>query len=352
MEKRTELACFQTLEFKRSPWTRWASSLAIHAALLIAIILLPVSVSTLHRSPARMTTVSLTAPRPLAPRVTPSVKKLQASVVIPPVMKPLPRLPFQLPPQSTPPRPAVTPELALPQPAPLWPQPKPLETKIAAPGIELPKPAIPDHPVARQEVFASTSTAPAGPGAAVRTVKTGTFGDPNGVQASATSASKALTVAQTGSFDASPGWGPGNGASKGRVVASAGFGSAGTAGSSSGGPGRGAVRGAGFGEFVPAPVSARAAPAAPRETPVEITFKPKPAYTPEAREKRLEGDIQLEVLFSATGQVRVLRLLHGLGSGLDENARSAASQIRFHPATRDGNPVDVTGTVHIVFELS
>jgi hypothetical protein len=60
----------------------------------------------------------------------------------------------------------------------------------------------------------------------------------------------------------------------------------------------------------------------------------------------------LEVVFSSTGEIRVLRLVRGLGFGLDESARTAASQIRFHPSTRNGNPVDTTGTVHIVFELS
>jgi hypothetical protein len=48
----------------------------------------------------------------------------------------------------------------------------------------------------------------------------------------------------------------------------------------------------------------------------------------------------------------VIRLVRGLGYGLDENARDAASRIRFHPGTRNGAPVDMTGTVHIVFELS
>jgi TonB family protein len=88
------------------------------------------------------------------------------------------------------------------------------------------------------------------------------------------------------------------------------------------------------------------------ETPVEITFKPRPAYTPEARENRIEGEVLLEVLFSATGQVHILRVTRGLGFGLDENARNAAAQIRFQPGTRGGSPVDMKGVVHIVFALS
>lgn len=75
-------------------------------------------------------------------------------------------------------------------------------------------------------------------------------------------------------------------------------------------------------------------------------------YTPEAREKRIEGEVLLEILFSADGQIRVLRVARGLGFGLDESARAAASQIRFQPGTRGGSPVDMKGTVHIVFALS
>jgi TonB family protein len=85
---------------------------------------------------------------------------------------------------------------------------------------------------------------------------------------------------------------------------------------------------------------------------VEILFKPRPAYTGEARRLRIEGDVVLEVAFTAAGEVRVLRLIRGLGHGLDEAARDAARQIRFRPATRDGAPVDATAAVHIVFELA
>ena len=33
--------------------------------------------------------------------------------------------------------------------------------------------------------------------------------------------------------------------------------------------------------------------------PVEILFKPKPAYTTEARTKKIEGDVLLQVVFTA-----------------------------------------------------
>jgi hypothetical protein len=41
-----------------------------------------------------------------------------------------------------------------------------------------------------------------------------------------------------------------------------------------------------------------------------------------------------------------------LGYGLEESAQNAARQIRFKPAQQDGQPVDSTAIVHIVFELA
>ena len=94
------------------------------------------------------------------------------------------------------------------------------------------------------------------------------------------------------------------------------------------------------------------ADAGPPQTPVEVLFKPKPDYTDEARKLKLEGEVLVHVLFTAAGEVRVLDVIRGLGHGLDENALRAAQQIKFKPAMRDGQPVDSTATVHIVFQLA
>jgi hypothetical protein len=50
--------------------------------------------------------------------------------------------------------------------------------------------------------------------------------------------------------------------------------------------------------------------------------------------------------------VRVLRLIRGLGHGLDEAATQAALQIRFKPALDQGRAVDSRATVNIVFRLA
>lgn len=87
-------------------------------------------------------------------------------------------------------------------------------------------------------------------------------------------------------------------------------------------------------------------------TPVHITDKPKPIYTPEGRAKKVEGEVILQVVFTASGEVQVLRVLKGLGYGLNESAQNAARLIKFNPAQKDGHAVDSSAVVHIVFELA
>ncbi len=92
--------------------------------------------------------------------------------------------------------------------------------------------------------------------------------------------------------------------------------------------------------------------AASLTTPVDILSKPRPAYTAEARALGVEGEVLVEVVFEAGATVRVVRLVKGLGHGLDENALAAAREIRFRPARRAGIATDSTAIVHISFQLA
>jgi TonB family protein len=137
-----------------------------------------------------------------------------------------------------------------------------------------------------------------------------------------------------------------------RSVASGGFGDAGVA-SAATNP-RAQVRSSGFGDAVSAAPSAAGAraQAPPPATAAQILEKPRPAYTEEARRLEIEGEVQLEVVFGASGEVHILRVVRGLGHGLDENAVVAAKAIRFLPAKRDGHTVDSIAMVHIIFQLA
>ena len=152
-----------------------------------------------------------------------------------------------------------------------------------------------------------------------------------------------------------PGSGNGTGGSKGvrGVVASTGFGNGVATGSAST-PQR-TVHQAGFGDAdvaAPPTVQSHPAEAAAKLTPAEILSKPVPIYTEEARAKHIEGEVLLEVVLEASGRLRVLKVVRGLGHGLDDAAVRAAEQIRFKPALKDGQPSDSTAVLHIVFQLA
>jgi protein TonB len=116
---------------------------------------------------------------------------------------------------------------------------------------------------------------------------------------------------------------------------------------------RGVVQGQ-FGGTVEAAPSRRnvALSVPPRLTAVEILDQPRPLYTAEGRDKRIEGEVILQVNFAANGTIEIERVVRGLGYGLDDAAKSAAQKIKFHPATQDGEPVDTTAFVHVNFQLA
>lgn len=192
-----------------------------------------------------------------------------------------------------------------------------------------------------------------------REVQTGGFGAANGIPNNPSADSHAQ-VAMLGSFDLPSGAGHGNGTDGARgvrgTVAGAGFGNA--VGEASGGRPNAAapqsVHQSDFGSVVAgtkAPQTHSAAQGGAFK-PVVILSKPNPVYPAEARRLHIEGQVILSVLFEASGKLRVLKVVQGLGHGMDAAAVRAAKQIRFKPAERDGRPMDSTAMVHIIFQLA
>jgi TonB family protein len=112
------------------------------------------------------------------------------------------------------------------------------------------------------------------------------------------------------------------------------------------------VSGGSFGNAVGQAMGERPQVEQPRPSEVEVLYKPRPAYTEEARKLKVEGEVLVEVLFSASGHIKVLHVVKGLGHGLDETAVQAASKIRFKPAERDGRAVDSIAIARITFQLA
>ena len=92
----------------------------------------------------------------------------------------------------------------------------------------------------------------------------------------------------------------------------------------------------------------------PKEVDVkaEITAKPLPGYTREARRAAVQGVVALKVLLLADGKLDRVRVIRRLPYGLTENAIRAACEIKFKPAMKGGQPVAQWVTVQYGFRLA
>jgi TonB family protein len=86
-------------------------------------------------------------------------------------------------------------------------------------------------------------------------------------------------------------------------------------------------------------------------TPPKLLREVRPDYTEDGRRRNIEGDVVLEIVVRRDGGVGDVKLLQGLGAGLDQRAVEAVRQWRFSPAQRQGVPVDVIVEVAVEFKL-
>ncbi len=306
-----------------------------------------------------------------ARRVVEQHKYEQTDLIFPTTPPPAPiKLKVPPPPKIEPPRPAEVkldaPRINMPKVEPK-PDTKPIqmEAKTNVPVVKAAKPSI---ILAPQPKAALTAAAPAQTPQAKPSTSPVHLGDTFGVTPNPT-ATRPATVAAIGNpyggmngpavaprgVVGSTGIGNGtkSGSNAGVVgkVASAGI-PGGTGTAPTGAYGGGKVVAAGIPAMATAPVATPAMAATPKSTNLEVISKPTVQYTSEARQMRVQGDVVLRVTFTAAGQVLVQGVVHGLGHGLDEEARRVAQQIRFHPATRNGQAVDLTTNITITFQLA
>jgi TonB family protein len=258
-------------------------------------------------------------------------------------------------------------------PKPLIEPPKPVKMDIPKPVPLLPPPppkAVAPPPAPKVGLFASTKPTTVANNMTKPTPATGGFGDPVGAKANPNS-TKSM-IAASGSFSAATGANSGAGAARKGVVQGVGFGSGvvngvaggtskgtvasagfsnGTVGGSPGGKVGGSIASGGFGSTTGGKGVQVAKNDEPAFTPVVIS-EPKAQYTSEAQAQHVEGEVTLQVRFLASGQVEVLRVVSGLGHGLDEQAKHVAENIRFKPALKNGQPVDHVTLIHITFQLA
>jgi TonB family protein len=84
-----------------------------------------------------------------------------------------------------------------------------------------------------------------------------------------------------------------------------------------------------------------------------LIHKIEAGYTQQAREAKVQGTVLLQVKIDATGAVdgEQIKVLRGLGFGLDEKAVEAVKQWKFKPATKAGTPVAAPANIEVNFRL-
>jgi TonB family protein len=292
----------------------------------------------------------------------------QTELIFPTTPPPQPKVKVPPPPKlPPPPKPQEvkleTPKFNLPKPEPK-PALKPIqmEAKLTVPTVKAAKPAI---ILAPQPKAALTAAAPAQIAQAKPSTAPVHFGETFGVTPNP-NAAKPATVAAIGN---PYGGMTGPAVAPRGVVGSTGIGNGTRSGSNAGTVGRVASAGipgatGASGAYQTGKVASaslpqmtkeaapRAAAVGPVSTNLEVLSKPPVQYTSEARQLKVQGDVILRVTFTAAGRVVVDGIVRGLGHGLDEEAQRVAQQIRFRPATRNGQAVDLTTNITITFQLA
>jgi len=77
--------------------------------------------------------------------------------------------------------------------------------------------------------------------------------------------------------------------------------------------------------------------------------KVDPKYPPTLIKEHVEGEVVLYAVIRSDGSVDSIQLVHGIDDLLDANAMNALSQWKFHPAIKQGVPIDLEAIVHIPF---
>ncbi len=83
----------------------------------------------------------------------------------------------------------------------------------------------------------------------------------------------------------------------------------------------------------------------------KAVYSPNPAFTDEARRKKINGVVLLGLIVNSDGTVRAVNVVKSLEPGLDKQAIAAVSKWKFQPATKDGKPVAVNILVETSFHL-
>lgn len=130
------------------------------------------------------------------------------------------------------------------------------------------------------------------------------------------------------------------------VGTQAGSGNPGADGPVSAGPGQGSSAGGSNAQ----PEGSSPAATSADTKPVLLNYV-SPLYTEEARANKTQGVVNMFILVGEDGQVKQTRITKGLPDRLNEQAVTAAYQMKFRPATRSGQAVSYWLRIAVEFNL-
>ena len=82
-----------------------------------------------------------------------------------------------------------------------------------------------------------------------------------------------------------------------------------------------------------------------------VIYKVDPEYSEEARKAKYSGTVLLQLIVDVDGKAKAIKVVKGVGLGLDEKAVEAVQKWKFTPGKKNGSPVAVYATVEVNFRL-
>ena len=82
-----------------------------------------------------------------------------------------------------------------------------------------------------------------------------------------------------------------------------------------------------------------------------VLFAPEPEFSEEARKAKIAGNVLVYLQVDTQGRPTHVRVMRGIGLGLDEKALEAVKAYKFKPAMENGHPVAVEMNVEVGFQI-
>jgi protein TonB len=82
-----------------------------------------------------------------------------------------------------------------------------------------------------------------------------------------------------------------------------------------------------------------------------LIYSVDPEFSDEARRAKAAGHVMVALWVDEKGMPTHVRVIRGLGMGLDEKAIEAVKQYRFRPSMENGKPVTVSMNIDVLFQI-